>query len=418
MRSRRGKRAIRAWPRRATTVVAVALLAAACTGSGASTADGTTTTSTAPSPTTSTAVAYSGSDFYAVPNPLPTGKPGTLLRYQTVPVTNLGRGTVYRVMYLSESIAGDRIAVTGTVVLPKAPAPAGGRHIVTVAHGTTGISDECAPSKAPDHTELKAMAPLVDAGVVVAMSDYEGLGTPGRHPYLIGASEGRSVLDAARAARELPGSDAGTELGIIGYSQGGHGSLFANQLAASWAPEFHVVGDVAGAPATEIPIIFQAAAGGAGGGFFYMMVAGFQAAYAEADPALILTPAGVASLDVVDRGCVGDVLRAYAALKLSDLVKPDPQKVPPWSQLVQDDNPGQVVTADPILILHSDADDVVPAVLSKILFDRLCGLHQVVERRVYEKGQTHTQAAPDALHDGIDWLQGRFEGTPPVSTCP
>jgi hypothetical protein len=57
-------------------------------------------------------------------------------------------------------------------------------------------------------------------------------------------------------------------------------------------------------------------------------------------------------------------------------------------------------------------------VLSKILFDRLCGLHQVVERRVYEKGQGHSDAAPDALHDGIDWLQGRFAGAPPVSTCP
>ena len=47
------------------------------------------------------------------------------------------------------------------------------------------------------------MKQLVDAGYVVAATDYEGLGTPGVHPYLVGESEGRSVLDAARAARAL-----------------------------------------------------------------------------------------------------------------------------------------------------------------------------------------------------------------------
>ena len=42
--------------------------------------------------------------------------------------------------------------------------------------------------------------PLIVQGVVVAATDYEGLGTPGPHPYIVGASEGHSVLDAAVAA--------------------------------------------------------------------------------------------------------------------------------------------------------------------------------------------------------------------------
>ena len=44
---------------------------------------------------------------------------------------------------------------------------------------------------------------LLDAGYVVAATDYEGLGTPGLHPFLVGESEGRSVLDAARAAHRV-----------------------------------------------------------------------------------------------------------------------------------------------------------------------------------------------------------------------
>jgi hypothetical protein len=40
----------------------------------------------------------------------------------------------------------------------------------------------------------------------VVQTDYEGLGTPGTHPYLNGPSEGRRVLDMVRAARRLDGS--------------------------------------------------------------------------------------------------------------------------------------------------------------------------------------------------------------------
>ena len=41
----------------------------------------------------------------------------------------------------------------------------------------------------------------IKAGYAVVRTDYDGLGTPGVHQYLVGTSEGRSVLDAVRAAR-------------------------------------------------------------------------------------------------------------------------------------------------------------------------------------------------------------------------
>ena len=54
------------------------------------------------------------------------------------------------------------------------------------------------------------------AGSIVAATDYEGMGTPGPHPYLVGISEGRSGLDAALAARQIPGAEAGDRLGVMG----------------------------------------------------------------------------------------------------------------------------------------------------------------------------------------------------------
>ncbi|MGH9112041.1 MAG: lipase family protein [Acidimicrobiales bacterium] len=362
---------------------------------------------------------FDGADFYAPPDPVPDGEHGTLVRYEPVDELDIGGAGAWRVMYLSRSLEGDPIVVTGTVLVPAGEAPDGGRPVLTVAHGTSGVADECAPSKDPGATELVLMGSFVDAGYIVAMSDYEGLGTPGRHPYLVGESEGRSVLDAARAARQLPDADAASQLAVVGYSQGGHGALWAGQLAAEWTPDLDLIGTVAGAPATELPVIFAAAgASPPVAGFLFMIIAGFAEAYPEADPSLVLTPAGQAELAQVDKGCVGDVIGHFAGMTSTELLRPGAAGVQPWADLAAANDPGRVATDAPILIVHSAADDTVPAALSELLAQRMCREGQVVERRVYEKGQSHVEAAPDAATDAFEWLQQRAAGDEAVSTCP
>jgi pimeloyl-ACP methyl ester carboxylesterase len=360
---------------------------------------------------------FDGGNFYAAPDPVPDDEHGTLVRYQPVDGVDVGGATAWRIMYVSESLEGEPIVVTGTALVPPGEAPTGGRPVLTIAHGTSGIADECAPSKHPAATELSLMGPFVDAGYLVVLSDYEGLGTPGRHPYLVGESEGRGVLDGALAARELPDAAAGDQLSIFGYSQGGHGALFAGQLAADWAPDYELVGTVAGAPATELPVIFGAAGSLPIAGFLYMIIAGFAEAYPEADPSLVLTPAGESELPQVDRGCVGDVIRHFAGTPNAELLKPGLADVEPWADLETANDPGRVATDSPILIVHSAADDVVPDALSQVMVRRMCAEGQVVERRVYDKGQGHVQAVPDAVNDAFEWLQQRAAGDEPVSTC-
>jgi len=41
------------------------------------------------------------------------------------------------------------------------------------------------------------------------------------HPYLIGESEGRAVLDSVRTARDLPDAGASHRFAVWGHSQGG-----------------------------------------------------------------------------------------------------------------------------------------------------------------------------------------------------
>jgi pimeloyl-ACP methyl ester carboxylesterase len=399
------------------TLAALALVAG-CSGSGRSGDAGPGPDAGSQSDETSTTLApFAGGDFYAVPDRLPEGEEGTLIRYQPVDELDIAGARAWRVMYLSEDVAGDAIAVTGTVLVPAGEAPAGGRPILSIAHGTTGVADQCAPSKNPVRTELSLMAPFVEQGYLVAHTDYEGLGTPGRHPYLVGESEGRGVLDAARAAGQLPEAAAGDRLAIFGYSQGGHGALWAGQIAAEWAPELDLVGTVAGAPATEIPVIVAAAGALPIAGFVFMLIAGYHDAYPDAALSSVLTPEGEAALAAVDEGCVREVIAHFASGGAA-LLRPDAASAEPWATLARENNPGTVASDSPVLIVHSAADEVVPAALSEQLLERMCGAGQVVERRVYDEGQGHGAAVPDAVSDGFAWIEQRMAGTAPTSTCP
>src|ERR1035437_5974048 len=176
--------------------------------------------------------------FYTSPDPLPAAAPGSIVRSEPIPhaVGLPAQATAYRVLYHSESTTGADIAVSGTVVIPARPPPVTGYPIVAWAHGTTGLADACAPSKQGVNT-IPYLSEFIDEGMIVAATDYQGLGTLGIHPYLVGQSEGQAVLDAARAARNLAGSIASDSVIIFGHSQGGQAALFAGQISHLYAPD-------------------------------------------------------------------------------------------------------------------------------------------------------------------------------------
>src|SRR5690606_2378075 len=94
---------------------------------------------------------------------------------------------------------------------------------------------------------------VVEQGWAIVATDYTGLGTEDPHPYLIGEGEGRSVLDAIRAAQELADVNLAEETVVWGHSQGGHAALWTGQLAPTYAPDLEIVGVAALAPASNLP---------------------------------------------------------------------------------------------------------------------------------------------------------------------
>jgi pimeloyl-ACP methyl ester carboxylesterase len=163
------------------------------------------------------------------------------------------------VLYSSRTPQGAKDAVSGSVSVPKGKPPKGGWPVITWAHGTTGVADVCAPSRNsvtnPSQPSISYIYPDLNewlrAGYAVVQTDYQGLGTPGKHPYLIGEAEGRSVLDIVTAARQLDPKISKRFL-IAGHSQGGQSALFAAGEASSWTPRLNLRGTVAFAPASHI----------------------------------------------------------------------------------------------------------------------------------------------------------------------
>ncbi|WP_255277145.1 lipase family protein [Actinomadura madurae] len=155
----------------------------------------------------------------------------------------------WQVLYRSETADGRPTAVSGMVLVPaKAWTGLGNRPLLSYAVGTRGLGDACAPSytltRGLDYEEL-FIADALSRGWAVAVTDMEGLGTPGRHTYEVGRSQGKALLNVARAAQRLPDAGlGGGPVGLWGYSQGGTSSGWAAELAATYAPELAIKGTV------------------------------------------------------------------------------------------------------------------------------------------------------------------------------
>src|SRR3954451_17425441 len=134
----------------------------------------------------------SGAAFYKPPKHLPGKGHGGLIwaRGQSGAAALKGAGSNRLILYRSTGVKGKAVAVSGAVAIPKGKAPKGGWPVVSWAHGTTGIADSCAPSRDGANPLSSYAYPLLQrwlkAGYAVVRTDYEGLGAPGAHPYLIG----------------------------------------------------------------------------------------------------------------------------------------------------------------------------------------------------------------------------------------
>jgi alpha-beta hydrolase superfamily lysophospholipase len=366
--------------------------------------------------------AHPGS-FYAVPSPLPGGKLGSIIR--TEPLDHLPAGAVgWRILYLSTSYTGKPTAISGVVIAPTTPPPTGGRKVVAWAHGTIGIASNCAPSLlggAGLHF-IDGLPAFLKAGDAVVATDYQGMGTPGPHPYLVGKSEADAVLDSVRAAHNLAGVGAGATFVVWGVSQGGHAALFTGQYAASYAPDLKLVGVAAAAPATALIPLFQ---GKIGTDFGNLLAAYALDSWAQVYPDLKLDQVVTAAARPIVRNtatyCIQNMTQALPAvlhakvLKITFLSK-QPWDIEPWKSELETNTAGHMPIRTPLFIGQGATDPLVLPSVQADFVKRLCTVGSTVEYRTYP-GVQHVDAGPATVSDATAWIAARFAGTAAPSTC-
>jgi predicted esterase len=281
-----------------------------------------------------------------------------------------------------------------------------------------GLADVCAPSRT-DHLDLPGfddysatVAGYLSEGWTVTATDYPGLGTPGLHPYVVGDSEGRSIIDSVRAARRLDPALSAKWV-ASGHSQGGQAAIFASELADAYGAGLHLRGTVGLAPASNLDLITPALAGTPLQGYLVMALYGLSAVDPSVQPEAILArPA----LDrVIETGCFGEVHAAYADLAADQLLLGGELPDGVVAKFAAS-NPGQVAGDSPVLLVEGSDDDTIPLDLTRYFHSQLCAFEQPVALAEYP-GRGHVGVLAGSESDVIDYIAARFDKEPAPDDC-
>ncbi|MFC8226463.1 lipase family protein [Streptomyces sp. NPDC057287] len=410
-------------------------------------------TAAAPEPVVSRGVTIPA--FYTPPSELPSTN-GALIRTEALPL-GLGipgldgrpmPGTATRLMYKSTDSAGQRVAVTGAYIEPStAWKGTGPRPLVAVASGTMGQGDQCAPSFALQNPltlsgdtvsvgyEALAIYRLLSTGAAVVVTDYVGLGATDRlHTYVNRVDQAHALLDAARAARAVPGASvtAASRTGLYGYSQGGGASAAAAELQSSYAPDVLLAGTYAGAPPADLTSVMKGIDGSALAGALAWSISGF----AQADPDLRavvdanISPTGKAALADASTMCVGDALFGYGFTKstkwttsgksIGDIIAADPLA----KAALDKQRIGRLKPTGPVRLATGVQDDIVPHTQARQLAVDWCKkgadvtYDAIVLPNLGDKILTnHLVPLITDQGDAISWLTDRLSGKTATSNC-
>ncbi|MGH3735229.1 MAG: lipase family protein [Micromonosporaceae bacterium] len=342
--------------------------------------------------------------------------PGDIVSARRIDAPGFGYARVWSILYRSTDTHGNPITVSGTVAVPYGSY--GNRPIVGYAPGTHGMGDQCAPSRhleEGDDQEGGLIHQYGWKGFAVAITDYEGLGTPGDHRYMVARSAGHALLDIVRAAQRL--TDAGLSktapVALVGYSQGGHAASWGAQLAGSYAPELNVKGVAAGGTPANLRQVADYNAGRPNFGLVLAAGVGMDAAYPSLELESYLNDAGRAGIEQLRNGCD---FSPYANKRIEDYTTSNPLATPQWQSTLDAQNVGGIAPRMPVLLYHSTSDEIIPYRGARSLRTTWCGQGVRLSFWTYyflEHAATAAWASPDVT----TWVADRLAGKPATSNC-
>jgi pimeloyl-ACP methyl ester carboxylesterase len=360
--------------------------------------------------------------FYRAPPSAVAGAPGTLIRQESIDGAPLGAKT-YRVLYRSTGLDNKPILVSGVVIVPPGDPPPGGRPIVAWAHPTSGIVPRCAPSLAIFlFQQIQGLRSFVRDGYVVAATDYPGLGTEGPHPYLVGISEARAVIDSVRVAASLPGAGGGKKFVVWGHSQGGHAALFTGIIAKAYAPELELLGVAAAAPATDLATLMNEDIDTVGGKNITAMTLWSWQRVFDANMDKVVDRRALPAINQLAKECIEGPFdikmrrRTEQPLDQYFLTTKHPSDVEPWHTLLAQNSPGTLPAEIPVFLAQGTDDVIIRPKVTQDYAAALCSAGSKV-RMLSMPNIGHGRAAQASTEAMLEWTSSRFAGKAAADNC-
>ncbi len=370
----------------------------------------------------------SDNSFYTPPSPLPSGPPGTLIWYRPTTV-DLGPAMpsvqAWNVLYLSTDVNGNPFPVTGTVTVPTAPwTGSGERPVIDYAYATQGLAQRCAPSfllNAGTEYDGGATLASLQKGYAVVSTDYRGYTTDGKPTYIAGNDEGDSVLDAQRAAAQIP--DSGVALNaptfIWGYSQGGGAASWAGELQPTYAPEIDLQGVAAGGVPADLVALNNFANGSVDSAFVMYGIIGLLNQSPEIKPSGLLNPAGLAYVAKLEGDCALQDIGPPNSDQDNDQYLNNPLSAllanPTFLSIIQANDVGTPPIPVPYFQYSGEFDEFVPLTAQVALKQQECSEGVTDDYHLYDSD--HLLTDPAAVPDVLTWIGNLLAGQPAPSTC-
>ncbi|MEZ0050244.1 hypothetical protein ABIA30_001234 [Mycobacterium sp. MAA66] len=325
------------------------------------------------------------------------------------------RAQSYR--YRSVTPAGDLIDVEARLYLPQGHAPPGGWPLAAYAHGTTGVIQSCAPTGSDP-----LIAELLSRGVAVAATNYQGLGGPGRHPYLDSGSQARDVLYAARAARAAR-DDLSNRIVLVGLSQGGRASEAAASLT-ELTPELHILGNAMASPALRLDFVAgieNKTLTAVQLGILPFIVYGAQQHYPAFQYSSVLRGELLKDAPAIANTCASEIVTKFASL-LGQVTAADTQFVSEAAKtdlakyLADGNLPWRAHTSIPVMITRGDHDSLVSTQWTDVAVKAMCAAHTTLYDQL--RPGDHTDHPEIDIARVGSWVADRFARKLAPDNCP
>ena len=201
--------------------------------------------------------------FYGTQRSLTHVTPGAPLKTRIVQLSYGDKrfpAVATQILFRTTDQFGEPTAAVTSILEPLTSGP---RKLISYHSPYDALGSQCDPSYAlrggntgrgPEFDDI-IIGSFLAQGYTVVVPDYEGL----KMRWTMGRESAQTALDSIRTAERHLRLPSSTPVGLFGYSGGSVPTGFGADLAASYAPELHIVGAAAGGvlvqPSHNLPYV-------------------------------------------------------------------------------------------------------------------------------------------------------------------